>query len=130
MNGSAGQVGPLDDEVDWRVDANGTVTAYTGPTFDHTSGTPQGRYLYLESSGSCIGEQGVFLTPCLNLPSGGAFALSFWYHMFRQRHGRTPSGRGFERKLDHRCGASSHRRSGRSGGGGIGWISQRSQAPR
>ncbi len=82
VNGSAGQVGPLDDEADWRVDANGTVTANTGPTFDHTSGTPQGRYLYLESSGSCIGEQGVFLTPCLNLPSGGAFALSFWYHMF------------------------------------------------
>ncbi|MBK8341211.1 MAG: hypothetical protein IPK99_14995 [Flavobacteriales bacterium] len=81
VNGSAGQVGPLDDDADWRVDANGTVTANTGPTFDHTTGDAQGRYLYVESSGACVGEEAVFLTPCLSLPAGGAFALSFWYHM-------------------------------------------------
>ena len=68
--------------IAWRCDTSGTLTPNTGPTFDHTSGDAQGRYLYMESSGSCAGEQAVFLSPCMDLPTGSTFALSFWYHMF------------------------------------------------
>ena len=42
------------DNIDWRVDANGTPSNGTGPSVDHSTGTTSGNYLYLEASNGCF----------------------------------------------------------------------------
>jgi hypothetical protein len=76
-----------DDDIDWRVDTAGTSTSNTGPSADHTLGTPAGRYFYLEASGNCDARRADLYTPCVTLPAQGTHALSFWYHLFGATQG-------------------------------------------
>ena len=69
----------VQDDIDWRVDANGTGSTGTGPAADHTSGT--GNYIYLEASGTCNYKEAVLISPCIDLANASAPQLSFWYHM-------------------------------------------------
>lgn len=67
------------DDIDWRVDANGTQSNGTGPTGDHTTGS--GNYIYLEASGGCTAQEAILASPCVDLTTAIVPQLSFWYHM-------------------------------------------------
>lgn len=69
------------DDIDWRVDEDGTNSGGTGPTIDHNPGTSSGNYLYLEASGGCEGQTAELISPCINLGPASGPQLSFWYHM-------------------------------------------------
>ncbi|MEL7340166.1 MAG: PKD domain-containing protein, partial [Bacteroidota bacterium] len=71
----------VEDAIDWRVDEGGTASNNTGPSVDHTVGTSDGNYLYLEASGGCTGETAILESACIELPPSGNPSLSFWYHM-------------------------------------------------
>ncbi|MBK9449077.1 MAG: S8 family serine peptidase [Bacteroidetes bacterium] len=68
------------DDIDWRVASGATASANTGPDVDHTLGTAQGKYVYLEAS-ACFNSTAQMLTPCINLAGATGPQLSFWYHM-------------------------------------------------
>lgn len=75
------------DQIDWLVHAGPTPTAMTGPTNDQNNFSQHGRYLYLESSGSCSAKQAVLLSPCIDLGVSTQPVLSFWYHMYGESIG-------------------------------------------
>ena len=69
----------------WRADAGGTPSSYTGPVVDHTLGTNLGKYLYTEASVPAVtGEVTNMISPCIAIPSSGNISMSFWYHMYGQ----------------------------------------------
>jgi hypothetical protein len=70
------------DEHDWRTYNGTTSTAQTGPTYDHTTGTFEGQYLYLEPSLFCFNKEALLHTPCMDLTNGVASTASFWYHAY------------------------------------------------
>ncbi|MFN8398226.1 MAG: S8 family serine peptidase [Bacteroidia bacterium] len=70
-----------DDDIDFRVSSGATPSANTGPDVDHTLGTAQGKYAYLEAS-TCFGATSYMTSPCINLAGTNAPQLSFWYHMY------------------------------------------------
>ncbi|MCB0780458.1 MAG: hypothetical protein KDC03_13175, partial [Flavobacteriales bacterium] len=71
-----------EDDIDWRVDTAGTLTDDTGPPADHTLGDDFGRYIYLEASGGCSGQEALLIGPCLQLPTTTPAQLEFWYHLY------------------------------------------------
>ena len=83
-NGWTNLINGIEDDIDWRVDENGTPSTGTGPSMDHNPGTLTGNYLYLEGSGfggGCLNQEALLVSPCINLTNGTAPRLSFWYHM-------------------------------------------------
>lgn len=78
VNAENGQV----DNIDWRVDNEGTPSSFTGPLEDYEPGTSTGKYLYLEASGGCEGRVAELLTPCLQLPGGTSLVLRYGAFMF------------------------------------------------
>jgi hypothetical protein len=71
----------LNDDIDWRVLSGITPTQNTGPIGDHTSGTAQGKFLYLEASGECYNKQAVLTTPCIELSNLTNPVAVFWVNM-------------------------------------------------
>ena len=72
----------VDDDFDMRVNAGGTPSTGTGPTFDQNPGTTTGKYIYSEASGTCSSVESEILTPCFDLTNTITPELSFWYHSF------------------------------------------------
>jgi len=70
------------DDIDWRTWSGTTPTYGTGPSFDHTTGTTAGKYLFLEASISCFYKKAALITPCIDLTGGGSPQLNLWYHAF------------------------------------------------
>ncbi|MBK8498494.1 MAG: S8 family serine peptidase [Flavobacteriales bacterium] len=70
----------LEDAMDWRVDSAGTSSANTGPSVDHTLGTAQGHYVYMEPTGPCDAGEAHLLLPCFIVPAG-TVGLTYRYHM-------------------------------------------------
>lgn len=69
--------------ADWTVDINGTSSTPTGPSSDHTLGTPTGHYLYTEASSPCFPSRTFYLvTPLLDFSGANAPQVSFWYHQY------------------------------------------------
>lgn len=74
------------EDEDWLNDRSGTPSQPTGPSQDHTFGTSQGYYLYIEASSNNCGypnkradlESAYFDFSNLN----DTLYLSFWYHMY------------------------------------------------
>lgn len=63
----------------WSVRGGATATANTGPSANHT---PSGsKFVYADASQSQPG-QARLITPCIDIPSTGCFALEFYFHMF------------------------------------------------
>ncbi|MCB0805539.1 MAG: S8 family serine peptidase [Bacteroidales bacterium] len=77
----------LNDDIDWRMMNGITPTPETGPVGDHTTGTIEGKFLYLEPSGECYNKEAILTTPCVNLSSLTNPALSFWFNMFGEDMG-------------------------------------------
>ncbi|MEZ4825079.1 MAG: S8 family serine peptidase [Bacteroidia bacterium] len=86
-NGWVNAANGREDDIDWRVNNGSTPTGSTGPTADHKPGTVSGKYLYLESSGTCNLQDAVLLSPCIDLTGVTAGEFSFWYHMFGNNMG-------------------------------------------
>jgi PKD repeat protein len=70
------------DNIDWRVDNNGTPSFNTGPSTDHNPGSALGNYLYLEASGGCNNQTAMLTSPCIDLTNATNPVLSLWYHMY------------------------------------------------
>lgn len=69
----------------WRANSGSTPTVQSGPNIDHTTGTSTGKYLYTEaSSPASAGEVTNLISPCISIPTGTSYQLSFWYHMYGQ----------------------------------------------
>ncbi|MBE0663968.1 MAG: S8 family serine peptidase [Bacteroidales bacterium] len=77
-----------EDQIDWRTHGGNTPSVGTGPSVDHTTGTAEGNYLYLEASVLCFNREGLLLSPCFDFTAADAAALSFWYHMWGVNTGR------------------------------------------
>ena len=74
-----GQNGVVDD-FDWLRNAGATPSSGTGPSVDHTFGTPQGMYLYIEASH--VFNKGAKAWLISEHYNAGSNCLVFWYHMF------------------------------------------------
>ena len=81
-NGWVNLANGSEDDVDWRVDNGGTPSVDTGPSVDHAPGTSGGNYIYLETSGTCAAQEGVLLSPCVDLSGAVAPSLVYWYHLY------------------------------------------------
>jgi hypothetical protein len=69
------------DDIDWRVNEGNTPSESTGPSKDHTLGTSDGNYIYLEAT-SCFEKTAELVTPCIELSGNGNPYLTFWYYMY------------------------------------------------
>lgn len=70
-----------DDDIDWRVDANGTPSSGTGPS----SAIEGQNYIYTEASGNGTGfpnKQAIITSPCIDLTESLEAYISFQYHMY------------------------------------------------
>lgn len=68
------------DEIDWLRHSGSTGNANTGPTFDHTTGTPSGWYMYIDSARGGQGSRARFESSSIDSTDGVA-CFSMWYHM-------------------------------------------------
>ncbi|XP_066300034.1 MAM and LDL-receptor class A domain-containing protein 1-like [Branchiostoma lanceolatum] len=68
------------DDFDWTRDNSGTQSANTGPATDHTVGTSQGYYLYIEASNAATGDKAQASSPDITATRPKCFR--FWYHMW------------------------------------------------
>ncbi|XP_041467171.1 MAM and LDL-receptor class A domain-containing protein 1-like [Lytechinus variegatus] len=69
-----------DDDFDWTRHKGHTGTSDTGPPFDHTTGTVDGYYMYIETSGQSDFNKARISTPMVQ-PAASQCVL-FWYHMY------------------------------------------------
>lgn len=76
------------DDIDWITWHGGTNTFNTGPDVDHTTGTDDGKFLYLEASVICFNKEAVLMAPSIDLTGGVSPALDFWYHAYGSDIGR------------------------------------------
>ncbi|RLD61330.1 MAG: hypothetical protein DRJ05_02830, partial [Bacteroidetes bacterium] len=77
----------FDDRIDWRSLSGITPTTNTGPIGDHTLGTIEGIFLYLEPTGDCFWKDAVLVSPCIDLGSLTNPVLKFWYNMHGENMG-------------------------------------------
>ncbi len=70
------------DDDDWTFFSGPTGSGATGPQVDHTTGTAQGVYAYMEVSTVANGEEVELISPCLNFFLSPTPKVEFWYHMF------------------------------------------------
>ncbi len=70
------------DQHDWRTFSGNTPTSGSGPGTDHTTGTSNGKYLYIEPTQTCLNRTASILTPCLDLSGAAPKKFTLWYHAF------------------------------------------------
>jgi PKD repeat protein len=71
-----------EDDIDWRVNFGSTPSTGTGPSYDHTTGTSLGNYIYLEASNGCTSHTALMSSPCIDLGTAQLPVLKFYYHMY------------------------------------------------
>ncbi|XP_066300037.1 MAM and LDL-receptor class A domain-containing protein 1-like [Branchiostoma lanceolatum] len=78
---TCGWIQDTSDDFDWIVQNSTTDTYGTGPSGDHTSGSAEGYYAFVDSTGVANDAKARILSPSLPASSTGR-CLRFWYHMF------------------------------------------------
>ncbi|XP_071144475.1 uncharacterized protein [Mytilus edulis] len=77
----------LTNEYKWLWTSGETPSFYTGPKTDHTTGTPQGHYMYAEGNDGTHGDQArmasIFFLTTTNQ------SLTFFFHMFLAQYTKT-----------------------------------------
>jgi hypothetical protein len=74
------------DEIDWLLSQGNTDSFFSGPQVDNTLGTPEGVYLYLESSRPAKqGDKAILTSEYLQSTSSSCFSL--WYFMYGKNVG-------------------------------------------
>ncbi|XP_043546352.1 MAM and LDL-receptor class A domain-containing protein 1 isoform X2 [Chiloscyllium plagiosum] len=81
-NGSCNWQQAKEDDFDWTRNKGQTSTINTGPSKDHTLGTAEGTYLYIEASDQQFGNTAVLLSPILDATVNKTCIFRFHYHMF------------------------------------------------
>ncbi|XP_067863191.1 MAM and LDL-receptor class A domain-containing protein 1 [Heptranchias perlo] len=74
-----------ENDFDWTRNKGQTSTLNTGPSKDHTLGTAEGYYLYIEASDQQFGNTAVLLSPILDATvnhTNKTCLFRFHYHMF------------------------------------------------
>lgn len=73
----------------WTRHAGRTATSGTGPSADHTLGTPQGHYVFMESSAPMAPNNTAHLISPQYAPQnpGSPICLTFYYQMYGQNVG-------------------------------------------
>jgi hypothetical protein len=71
----------MSNNVNWVRRQGSTPTSNTGPTSDHTIGTPQGSYIYIEASGVPAGSSAVLSSPKY-LSAHKDCVITFAYHFY------------------------------------------------
>ena len=69
------------DNFDWVRHKGLVPSLFTGPSVDHTLGTTNGYYIYMEATGRSNGQKTV-LQSMVFPPAPNGRCLSFWYHMY------------------------------------------------
>jgi hypothetical protein len=80
----------LADDIDWLVDTAGTSSGSTGPSVDHTLGTINGKYVFVETSCDGTGYPNTTAnleSPWFDFTAGTSMQLNFWYHAFGATQG-------------------------------------------
>lgn len=75
-------VNGTDDDFDWLIYHGATTTSYTGPLWDHTLGTSQGHYLYMEASRRQYGQKTWLLVKPFYRTSGKSCSMRFYSFMY------------------------------------------------
>ncbi|PIK60268.1 putative MAM and LDL-receptor class A domain-containing protein 1 isoform X2 [Apostichopus japonicus] len=70
-----------DDDFDWRRNKGGTGTDNTGPDYDHTTGTVDGYYIYIEISGDIKITEKARIASYTIARNPSNCQIRFWYHM-------------------------------------------------
>ncbi|XP_021371353.1 MAM and LDL-receptor class A domain-containing protein 1-like, partial [Mizuhopecten yessoensis] len=68
------------DNIDWTRAAGATLTSGTGPNSDHTYGTQQGHYMYIDASSSQSGQKARLISPSSN--GQHSMCMTFYYSMY------------------------------------------------
>ncbi|XP_069770768.1 MAM and LDL-receptor class A domain-containing protein 1 [Narcine bancroftii] len=74
-----------DDDFDWTRNMGQTSTLNSGPSKDHTLGTAEGHYLYIEASDQQFGNTATLLSPILDATvnhGNKTCIFRFHFHMF------------------------------------------------
>ena len=71
-------------DFDWQLGSHKSdLSDETGPSFDHTLGTPHGVYLYAEASSPVMaGYRAVLESPLFQATPSHGLCMHFWYHMY------------------------------------------------
>jgi len=69
------------DDFDWTLNAGWTPSYNTGPTRDHTYGTSEGHYMYIEASGRKKGDKARLISLPVEAKTGGLCSMKFYFHM-------------------------------------------------
>lgn len=77
-NGWFNAANGTEDDIDFRTNQGGTPSTGTGPASGNGG---SGRYLYLESSGSCALQEADLISPCFDLQNMLNPQASIYYHM-------------------------------------------------
>ncbi|XP_072046224.1 uncharacterized protein [Amphiura filiformis] len=75
----------IDDDFDWTLSSGSTRSERTGPASDHTYGTSDGYYIYLEASSPQIrNDSARLISPGATILPGHVYncTVTFWYHMY------------------------------------------------
>lgn len=73
-----------DDDFDWTLFSGATSTSYTGPLWDHTTGTSQGHYIYMEASGRKFNQKAWLITKPFYRTTGKDCSMRFYSYMYGQ----------------------------------------------
>jgi hypothetical protein len=65
----------------WKKNRGSTADPNTGPSFDHTTLTPAGSYMYVDASFGTLGTRAVYSSPWLQ-QSGKTCSIVTWVHMY------------------------------------------------
>ncbi|KAK7490089.1 hypothetical protein BaRGS_00018611 [Batillaria attramentaria] len=80
-----------DDQLDWSLHQGPTKTYNTGPQADHTVGSAQGHYIYIETSSPVrahTDDTALLLSPTIQATFGRPGCLHFWYNMHGDKMGQ------------------------------------------
>ncbi|XP_013393211.1 MAM and LDL-receptor class A domain-containing protein 1 [Lingula anatina] len=81
QTGLCGYTQDTSDQFDWTRSNGATSSQGTGPSVDHTYGTPNGYYVFIETSSPRVpNDKARLISPMIR--GAGRQCLKFWYHMF------------------------------------------------
>ncbi|XP_071956932.1 MAM and LDL-receptor class A domain-containing protein 1-like [Antedon mediterranea] len=69
------------DNFDWTRQRGSTSSVDTGPGFDHTTLSPNGYYIYIETSGQTNNQKARLISVNIDTASYG-MCVTWWYHMY------------------------------------------------
>ena len=71
------------DDFDWSLNSGATVSSGTGPSADHTTGSPTGYYIYTESSSPNNNDKKAdIISTTYDFSSLTTANLTFWWHQY------------------------------------------------